>query len=464
MRSVLLVNPYRDYTRYLSPALARLACCTATLENLEEVWQPADMAYLYSVLKKSCAVRFLDAHLDRLPAEAIDFRGVDTVVASTAPYEKWRCTQIFHRHALDVLEKARSRGCRTVVYGPHPTVTPEEFAGVDAVIRGEPEAVIEEAVHSEKTGVFESGFIEDLDALPEPDYSIFDAKRYDARAVFEGAVRGPVAMLIGSRGCPYACAFCFQALVSRRVRYHTPEYLLSIVGKLRRDRGCRSFVFDDLTFTLRRDWAMALLDALEPAGVRFSVSTRVDCLDEALVRKLASSGCAKIELGVETASDDNLALMNKRITWDQVVEAVTMCRKHGIPVVSGFRMVFVPGETRESIEKMTRACRALGLDVFPNICTPYPQTPLWELGVKEGKIRGGKVHWEDAVLAAGTVGTGFSRQEVSAIAERLAWESHRPYLQSVSKYIRTYGCGKLFGKMFRTMGARLRGKGKLPTA
>jgi radical SAM superfamily enzyme YgiQ (UPF0313 family) len=238
--------------------------------------------------------------------------------------------------------------------------------------------------------------------------------------------------------------------------------LLSIVRKLQRDRGCRSFVFDDLTFTLRREWVMELLDLLQPAGVRFAVSTRVDCLDEELTKKLAASGCAKIELGVETASDDNLALMNKRIRWDQVDQAVAMCRKHKIPVVSGFRMVFVPGETRGSIERMTRECRALGLDVFPNICTPYPQTPLWELGVKEGKIRGGKVHWEDAVLAAGTVGTEFSRREVSAIADRLAWESHKPYRQSVSKYVRTYGYGRLFGKIVRTLGARLREKKRLP--
>ena len=94
--------------------------------------------------------------------------------------------------------------------------------------------------------------------------------------------------------------------------------------------------------------------------------------------------------------------------------------------------------------------------MFPNICTPYPQTPLWELGVKEGKIRGGKVHWEDAVLAAGTVGTEFSRHEVRTIAERLAWESHRPYWQSVVKYGRTYGYGRLFGKIFQVLRARVK--------
>jgi uncharacterized Fe-S cluster-containing radical SAM superfamily protein len=454
MKSVLLVNPYRDYKRYLPAPLQSLSRYTATLENLEELWQPADMAYLIALLRKSCNAAFLDAHLYGIPAESIDFGRYDTVAVSTAPYEKWRCTQIFFRHALDVLERAKRSGCRTVIYGPHPTVAPEEFSEVDAVLVGEPEGGIEEAVHSSRKGVFAPEPVMDLDTLPEPEYSIFNRLRYDARIYFEGRVRGNVAMIIGSRGCPYACSFCFKAMVTSQVRYHSPGYILSVAERLVRELGCRVFVFDDLTFTLNREWTLELLKGLKPLQVRFAVSTRADRLDEEMVSALARSGCVKIEIGVETASDENLAGMGKNITWAQARDAVLLCRKHRIPVISAFRMIFVPGETRASIGETLAQCRALGLDTFPNICTPYPGTPLWDMGVKEGKIRGDAIHWEDAVLAAGTVGTDFSREEIASISDSIAWKSHRPYLQSVMKYGRTYGYGKLFGKIARTAAAR----------
>jgi hypothetical protein len=66
------------------------------------------------------------------------------------------------------------------------------------------------------------------------------------------------------------------------------------------------------------------------------------------------------------------------------------------------------------------------------------------------------------VLAAGTVGTGFSREEICAVADEMAWASHKPYWRSVLKYGQTYGVGKLLGKIVNTLGARLRRKPRLP--
>jgi len=442
---VLLVNTFRDYARYLKPSLLRYAQYTASLEDLGDPWPPLEFAYLSSVLKRAGhQVTFVDAHREGRDFSAEELKGYDAVAANTAPYEKWRCTQIFYDHALDLLKRARSVGCRTAVWGPHVTTTPEYFGDVDMAVVGEPDPVIVQGLEGKIGGTVVAPE-DDLDGFGDPDYSIFDFSRYEARVFFEGKAKGPLGVAMGSRGCPYPCTFCFKALVPDKVRQHSPDRFAQIVAGLKR-RGCDAIVFEDLTYTINRKWALDVAERLMGMGVKYAIMTRVDRLDEELAEALGRSGCTKIELGVEAGNDDLLKLMHKKADWDDTYRAIKLARAHGIAIVGGFRMVYVPGETEATMREMVGRCRALGLDTFPNICTPYPKTPLWYQGVAEGKIRKGPVEWEDTVLAAGTIGNGFSREDVMRGCDRLAWESHRPYWRSALRHVRQYGLGPTLKK------------------
>lgn len=451
---VLLVNTYRDYAKYLPESLLRYSQYTATLEDLTDPWPPLEWAYVSAVLKRAGhEVAFVDAHLDRRSFHDRDFAGYDFVVANTAPYEKWRCTQVFYDHALDALRAARAAGAGTAVFGPHVTTTPEYFGEVDAAITGEPDAVMVDVVEGRRKGIVVAPEIP-LDDICYPDFSILDFGRYDARVFFHGAARGPLGVAMGSRGCPYPCTFCFKALVPDKVRLHSPDVVLRMVEEQMR-RGVRAIIFEDLTFTINKKWTLDVCERLRDTGIRYSVMTRTDRIDDDIARALSTSGCIKVELGVEAGDDEMLKQMRKKAAWENTLRATALLRRNGIANVSAFRMVFVPGETRETIHSFIDKCKSLGFETFPNICTPYPKTPLWQQGVAEGKIRGDRVHWEDAALAAGTIGNGFDRDEIARMCDRMAWESHRPYWRSLLRYARSHGVRRMLNKVARVSSSRL---------
>jgi len=450
----LLVNTFRDYERYVPASLLPYCQYTATLEDLSDPWPPLEWAYVSAVLKAAGhEVEFVDAHVQGLTLGERDLDGYDAVVANTAPYEKWRCTQVFYDHALDLLRLAKKVGARTAVFGPHVTTTPEYFGEVDAAIVGEPDPVIVDALEGRQGGTIIAPEVA-LDDLPYPDFGVFEFARYDGRVFFEGRARGPLGVAMGSRGCPYPCSFCFKALVPDKVRSHAPDVVLRMVEDQRR-RGVGAMIFEDLTFTMNKAWTLAVCERLRATGMKYAIMTRPDRIDDEIADALARSGCVKVELGVEAGDDELLRQMRKKAAWDSTLRAVRTLRERAVPIVSAFRMVFVPGETDATMNDFVEKCRGLGFDTFPNVCTPFPKTGLWNQGVSEGKIRGDAVHWEDVALGAGTVGTEFGRDEIRSTCDRLAWESHRPYWRSVVRYARSHGVGRLLRKMANVSSTRL---------
>ena len=50
------------------------------------------------------------------------------------------------------------------------------------------------------------------------------------------------------------------------------------------------------------------------------------------------------------------------------------------------------------------------------------------------------------VIAAGTVGNGYSREQVIEGCSKMAWESHKPYWRSLGRHARQYGMAATLGK------------------
>lgn len=100
----------------------------------------------------------------------------------------------------------------------------------------------------------------------------------------------------------------------------------------------------------------------QPGVVGLAIATRPDCLDEviaALIAGYARKLCVWVELGLQTASDDTGARINRG--YDRVVyeQAVALLHRHGIDVVT--HIIFgLPGETREDMLATVRYVSAIG--------------------------------------------------------------------------------------------------------
>jgi anaerobic magnesium-protoporphyrin IX monomethyl ester cyclase len=107
-----------------------------------------------------------------------------------------------------------------------------------------------------KTGqAHEPGFgrIQNLDALPFPDFSLFDTAFYTRRtiAILRGFYLSTLTM-IGSRGCNYRCSFCVESLVyGNGVRFHSVDYITEMVERtLRQYPQVEAVYFHDNDFMI----------------------------------------------------------------------------------------------------------------------------------------------------------------------------------------------------------------------
>ncbi|MDP2981825.1 MAG: radical SAM protein, partial [Candidatus Latescibacter sp.] len=102
------------------------------------------------------------------------------------------------------------------------------------------------------------------------------------------------------------------------------------------------------------------------------------------------AGCIKVYLGLESGSDDTLALMNKNVTVNDAMNTLDILYREGIKAAAFF-LVGYPGETRESMEKTFSFALSFPFDEISfNVPYPLPGSPLYDR-VKDFSLEG---DWE----------------------------------------------------------------------
>jgi radical SAM superfamily enzyme YgiQ (UPF0313 family) len=285
-----------------------------------------------------------------------------------------------HRQETAWSDRARARGIHTGFVGITASKLPELFRDhADFVIRGEPEAAIQRIARGETLkGDCVSEAIADLDGLPFPRWSFF-RPRTRLRLPFGGRPYGGGIPLLASRGCPEFCTYCpHRILAGYRARS-----VGNIVDEL--EQLCATFhrpyvIFRDPLFSVDRDRALALADAIRTRGLdlRFECETRIDRLDPDLLGALHAAGLRSMSFGVESVSPDVLKKVGRRPTPEsQHRLIVDQCRQRGI-ATAGFYVLGFPHDDWASIAATIDFAIELGSTAAQfKLLTPYPGTPLW---------------------------------------------------------------------------------------
>lgn len=237
-----------------------------------------------------------------------------------------------------------------------------------------------------------AGFVEDLDALPVPDYGGLDLADYtEYRHVQAHTVlprQWPYETTITSRGCPYRCCFCAGRTVSgARVRLRSAAHVLAEVD-LMLARGTREVIFLDDHFLANRDRALAIMAGIherDPQMTWKCVNVTLWHLDEELLAAMLASGCNQITVSVESGNQQVLRdIVHKPIQLPTVAPLLARAQAMGFEIAVNFVLGF-PGETWEQIRETVRFAEALPADlVLFHIATPMPRTELWDICQREG--------------------------------------------------------------------------------
>lgn len=228
-----------------------------------------------------------------------------------------------------------------------------------------------------------------LENLPLPAYHLIDFERY---MMPPGWIRGRIltrtAQLYMNRGCPYGCTYCNSAaMYQRRVRRQSVAKFMREVDLLIDSYHIQGFCFADETFSLDRKWTMEVLKEIKKRRIIWSCSTRVDRVDDELLRLMRDAGCIQADFGVESGSPRVLKLMNRAMTTEDIREGFRLCKKHGIRPFAQV-MVGMPTETWDDVKMTVRLLKEIRpVYSMVSIFTPFPESEVY----RQEKEKIGKV-------------------------------------------------------------------------
>lgn len=233
----------------------------------------------------------------------------------------------------------------------------------------------------EVKGLIQGELPRDLDALPWPARHLVDFKRYENFMLNS---------ISASRGCPYKCLFCSLPALSKVIRFRNPVDVVKEMKAVYRLNGSKHFMFMDDCFTVNRKYTVALCQEMIKQKTKFSwhVQTRVNLVDDELLKLMKKAGCTKILFGVESGNDRvRNKIVNKRISKEQIIRAFKLTRKNKIEG-DMYLMLGFPSETKEELEETVNFPKKVPANlVGAHITIPMPGTKLWDDLVAQGKIK-----------------------------------------------------------------------------
>lgn len=231
-------------------------------------------------------------------------------------------------------------------------------------------------------------YIKKIDTLALPDWEALEEFPGRYRPPAHTFYRLPAASLVTSRGCPYSCTFCDCSVFGKIYRFHSSGYIYNEIEILTKKYGVKDIIFYDDTFTISKDRLIQLCETILKNKIRFSWACfgRVESACPEILKLMKKAGCWQIGYGIESGNQGILNRINKKISLDQVLQALTWTNEAGIRT-KGFFILGLPGETRETIKQTIDFAKNAALDDFQiTNYTPFPGSPDYAYADKFGEF------------------------------------------------------------------------------
>jgi radical SAM superfamily enzyme YgiQ (UPF0313 family) len=368
------------------------------------------LAYIAAVLEKDGhTVRIIDNYVRRHSIEKLvkitkkfsaDILGISVLTPSV-------------NFSLSLAKKLKQNNKNIVLIAGnvHPTLFPEEFLKqdcFDVVVRGEGEYTMSELVNAvshnrelreiEGISYLKDGetvhnqkrkIIHDLDALPLPAWHLLPHKKY---GLFPFAdIKKPMLTLQASRGCPFNCHYCSLSYMDKTYRKRTPKNIVNEINYLIKNFKINQFGLVDPIFPLHEDYAVEVCNEIINTGINkkivWTTETKIDLLNERLIKKLKTAGCRRIIFGLESGGQETLLRIGKKIDFSIAKETVRLLKKYNMESI-GLFMIGLPGETKKSIKETFKYACSLDVDFAKFAMTvPFPGSKFYNTMKSENKIR-----------------------------------------------------------------------------
>ena len=374
---------------------------------------PLNLAYLAAYLRNKikCEIKILDCEM-----QGMGYAEIEKYITKNTP-DVIGITTLTPpmKHVIKMVEIAKKINPKifTVLGGIHPTALPEKTlieTKADFVIFGEGEITFYELVKKikennlhlekihglcfkDKTGkiIKNKGrsYIKNLDELPFPARDLFELSKYYSAPTKKVSDEKTATPILTSRGCAFECVHCISNLLwSRMVRFRSVKNVILEIEECKNKYGIREFNILDDTFTLNKNRLIEFCESVikKNLDIYWICFSRVNTIDEEMVKIMKRAGCKKISFGLESGSQKILDLMNKNATLEMAEKAINAVRKNGIEAHASF-MLGNLGETKKTINDTIKFAKKFDFDNVTFIITaPLPGTRLYEIAKEKGHI------------------------------------------------------------------------------
>ena len=231
----------------------------------------------------------------------------------------------------------------------------------------------------------------DPDLLPFPARDLLKNERYGN---FICTRKNFTAILTGI-GCPFHCKYCASTL--SRCLMRSPANVVDEIEACCRDYGIREIDFYDQSFTINRSRAIAICEEIirRKIDVIWTIRTRADLVDEALLLIMKKAGLYRIMYGIESGDQEILDRLNKSEKRADIERVVSLTQRHGIAVF-GFFMFGCPGETPETLQRTKEFILSMPFDeIQVTRFTLFPGTAFYS---EYRERTGARDYWADYTL------------------------------------------------------------------
>ena len=277
------------------------------------------------------------------------------------------------------------------------TANPEPFAEIfDFIIVGDGEELIleasnflyenqnltkEEKLH--KLSKIEGIYVPSLQKFSDIKRRIFISKDCISSPIVTTDTAFSDSFLIEvCRGCPYKCNFCMTSHINQPVHYPSFDSIkkalntgltkcstIGLLGALVPANPC----FEQL--------CEHILDLRKEKEFKVAIgSLRADFISDLNIKMLTECGQKTTTLAVEAGSQKMRDFINKRLTEEQILQAVDTCFKNGLDGLKIYAMIGFPNETQEDIEELINLMKKIKkgkkLTLSVNSFVPKKFTPF----------------------------------------------------------------------------------------
>ena len=190
-------------------------------------------------------------------------------------------------------------------------------------------------------------------------------------------------------GCPNDCKYCVEHKFVSKIAFNDCQQKFAEVKKLAREYHVNFIHLADSDFLIHRETIRKFIDFVKQENLHFCFSintspiTLYRYVGDEILKELKDIGLVEILIGAEHFSKKVLDKLAKIYKLEDFISALYYAKKTiGIPVISLYTLVGLPGEYEGEIQENIAVIRELkhqGLFdfTFPKFFVPYPDSEIY---------------------------------------------------------------------------------------